>query len=64
MIQLFGAVMFAAVCAAYIFGLPTDTVLHGELSYRLLIGVFGAVFFVGSVATIAAAFASRKRAPA
>jgi hypothetical protein len=58
-IQLFGAVMFAVVCAAYILGLPSDTVLHGELAFRVVIGVFGAVLFVGSIVMLAAAYVTR-----
>ena len=59
-IQLFGAVMFALVCAAYILGLPSDTVLHGELAFRVAIGLFGSLFFAGSIAMLAVAYAQRK----
>jgi hypothetical protein len=58
-IQLFGALMFAVVCAAYILGLPSDTVLHGELAFRVAIGVFGSLLFVGSIVMLAAAYAKR-----
>jgi hypothetical protein len=58
-IQLFGAVMFAVVCAAYFLGLPSDTVLHGELAFRVAIGVFGTTFFVGSIVMLAVAYVTR-----
>ncbi len=54
-VEALGAVMFAVVCAAYIFGLPDDTVLHGELAFRIVIGVFGLAFFAGSATLLAAA---------
>ena len=47
-IQLFGAAMFALVCAAYIFGLP-NTVLHETLAFRVGIGFFGSFLFLGSL---------------
>ena len=53
--------MFGIVCAAYIFGLPTDTVLHGELAFRVAIGIFGSLFFAGSIAMLAVAYAKRKK---
>ena len=58
-VQLFGAVMFSVVCASYILGLPTDTVYHGELSFRIVIGFFGSVFFVGSIVMLAFAYLKR-----
>jgi hypothetical protein len=54
-VELFGALMLAAVCAAYILGLPTDTVLHGELAYRITIGIFGSAFLIGSVVILVVA---------
>ena len=60
-IQLCGAVMFGIVCAAYILGLPSDTVLHGELAFRIAIGFFGILFFAGSIAMLAVAYAKRRR---
>ena len=60
-IQLFGAIMFSMVCAAYILGLPTDTVLHEELTFRVAIGTFGSLFFAGSIAMLAVAYTQRKR---
>ena len=59
-IQLCGAVMFGIVCAAYILGLPSDTVLHGELAFRVAIGVFGSLFFIGSIAMLTIAYVKRK----
>ena len=60
-IQFLGAVMFAIVSAAYILGLPGDTVFHGELPFRVAIAIFGSIFFVGSVAMLAVAYFERKR---
>jgi hypothetical protein len=51
--------MFAVVCAAYFLGLPSDTVLHGELAFRVAIGVFGTTFFVGSIVMLAVAYVTR-----
>jgi hypothetical protein len=58
-IQLFGALMFAVVCIAYILGLPTNTVLHGELSFRIVLSVFGSVFFVSSIAMLVVTYLRR-----
>ena len=58
-VQFFGAFMFAVACASYILGLPTDTVLHEELAYRIVIGGLGSVFFVGSIVMLAVAFLKR-----
>jgi len=58
-IQLFGAVMFAVVCAAYILGLPSDTVFHEELAFRVAISVFGSALFIGSIAMLAVAYITR-----
>jgi hypothetical protein len=58
-IQLFGALMFGVVCLAYILGLPTDTVLHGELAFRIVLSVFGSVFFVGSIAMLVVTYLRR-----
>jgi hypothetical protein len=59
LIQLFGATMFAAVSIAYLLGLPTDTVYHGELAFRIAIGTLGSVFFVGSIIMLLAGFAKK-----
>jgi hypothetical protein len=58
-IQLFGALMFAAVSLAYFLGLPTDTVYHGELAFRIAIGSFGSVFFVSSIIMLAVRYIKR-----
>jgi hypothetical protein len=58
-VQFFGALMFAVACASYLLGLPTDTVLHGELAFRIVIGILGSVFFVGSIVMLAVAFLKR-----
>jgi len=60
-IQLFGALMFAVVCLAYILGLPSDEVFHEELVYRVVIGGFGSIFFAGSVVLLAVAYVTRNR---
>lgn len=60
-IQLFGALMFAVVCLAYIFGLPSDTVFHEELTYRVALGAFGSVFFFGSTVLVAVDYVIRNR---
>jgi uncharacterized membrane protein len=60
-IQLFGALMFAVVCIAYILGLPDHSVFHGELAVRVVIGVFGSIFFVGSIVMLVVAGMTRKR---
>ena len=60
-IQLFGALMFAVACLAYILGLPLDEVLHEELAYRVAIGGFGSIFFAGSVVLLAVAYVIRNR---
>ncbi len=59
--QLFGALMFAVVCIAYILGLGTHphTVLHGELAFRIVIGVFGSIFFAGSIVMLIVARVTR-----
>ncbi len=60
-IEALGAVMFAVVCAAYIFGLPKDEVLHKELAYRIAIGVFGLSFFAGSAAMLTVAIGQKRK---
>ncbi len=60
-VEALGAIMFAVVCAAYIFGLPDDTVLHGELAFRIVIGVFGLAFFAGSAAMLVAAISQKRQ---
>jgi hypothetical protein len=63
-VEAFGAVMFAVVCLAYILGLPSNSVLHGELAFRVVIGFFGSVFFVGSIAVLIAAYVAKSRTSA
>ena len=58
-IQLFGALMFAVVCIAYILGLPDHTVFHGELAFRAVIGVFGSIFFASSITILIVARLTR-----
>jgi hypothetical protein len=63
-VEAFGAVMFAVVCLAYILGLPSNSVLHGEVAFRVVIGFFGSVFFVGSIAVLIAAYVAKSRTSA
>jgi hypothetical protein len=59
-VQLFGALMFAVVCAAYIFGIPTNNVLHNHLEFRIVLGFLGLAFFDGSILALAMAYGYRK----
>jgi len=59
-VEFFGALMFAVVCAAYIFGIPANTVLHGNLEFRIVLGFLGLAFFDGSLLLIAMAYGYRK----
>lgn len=53
--------MFGIVCTAYILGLPSNTVYHGEPAFRVAITIFGSLFFAGSIAMLALAYSKRKR---
>jgi uncharacterized membrane protein len=47
--QAAGAVLFATVCVAFIFGLRATTsnvVLHGETAFRIVLGASGSIFLV------------------
>jgi hypothetical protein len=44
-----GALLFATVCVAYIFGLRATTgniVLHDQLSFRIVLGASGSLFLI------------------
>ena len=44
-----GALLFATVCVAFIFGLRATTgniVLHDEPAFRVVLGTFGSIFLV------------------
>lgn len=60
-VEALGAIMFAAVCLAYILGLPSNGVLHEELAFRVVIGSFGSAFFVGSIVLLVVAYATKSR---
>jgi hypothetical protein len=47
--QAAGAILFATVCVAFIFGLRATTlsvVLHDETAFRIVLGASGSIFLV------------------
>ena len=47
--QVVGAVLFATVCVAFIFGLRATTlsvVLHDQTVYRIVLGASGGIFLI------------------
>ncbi len=45
-VQGIGAIFLGVFLSAYLFSLPANDVLHGELVYRALLGIFGGLFLV------------------
>ena len=55
-----GAVFIGVFLAAYLGGLPTTTVLHGEPAFKIPLIVFGAAFLILILATVILAAVSKK----
>jgi hypothetical protein len=62
-VQAVGAIFVGTFLAAYLFALPSYNVLHGELVYRTVIGIFGGLFvlFILTAIIMAYFFKSRDR---
>ncbi len=63
--QVIGALLFATVCVAFIFGLRATTgniVLHDQLSFRIVLGTAGSLFLVMVAAGIVWAFMPKTKA--
>jgi hypothetical protein len=62
--QVVGALLFATVCVAFIFGLQATTgnvVLHDQLSFRIVLGASGSLFLVMVAAGIVWALKSKPK---
>lgn len=62
--QAVGALLFATVCVAFIFGLRATTgniVLHDEPAFRVVLGTSGSIFLVMVIVGMVLAFRTKPR---
>jgi hypothetical protein len=55
-VQGVGAVFVAVFLAAFLFSIPTTSVLHGQPIYQYLLAVFGGIFLILVLISLALSF--------
>jgi hypothetical protein len=55
-----GSVFFGIFLSAYVFALPTNHILHGETSYRIVLGTFGGLLIILTVVSVILAYTMKR----
>jgi hypothetical protein len=60
LVQLVGAIFYCVLLAAYVLPFPSTQVLIGDPTFKLLLTVFGGLFLLSTVASMAVSKLNKK----